>query len=319
MVGTKHENPAELAAQLRKAFKGSWGAWGVDDKALIHVLAGLDAESVVEVRNSYEKQFDRDLLKDIHADTTGHFGELLDLLILTPVERDAFLLWQSMKGLGTNDSELIEVLISRPTDELKLVREHFANKYGQSLDEWIAGDTSGHYKEYLLRLATAERTKSSVPLDPALAASDAKALYRAGEGKIGTNQEVFIDFFATRSPKHIRKVAEDYAKEYSHSLETAIKKEFGGDLEKALLWSLEFFEDHYIFFAKRIHHSVKGVGTNNKDLVRIIASRRDVDLFEIAEAYFKIFGKSLKEVLADETSGDFKALLLEIIKDLDTA
>jgi len=313
----KHGNPGELAAQLRKAFKNSWGSWGVDDKALIHTLAGLDSETIVEVRTSYEKQFDRDLLKDIHSDTTGHFGELLDLIVLTPVERDAFLLEQSMKGLGTNDSELIEVLVSRPTDHLQKVREFFAAKEnGSSLDEWIAGDTSGHYKEYLLRLATAERTKSNVPVDLAHVAADVKSLYRAGEGKIGTNDEAFIEFFATRSPKHIRHVAEEYAKEYSHSLETAIKKEFSGDLEKALVWSLEFFEDHYVFFAKRIHNSVKGVGTKNKDLVRIIASRREVDLLEISEAYTKIYGKSLKEVLSDDTSGDFKLLLLEILKDL---
>jgi len=306
----KHENPGQLAAQLRSAFKHSWGSWGVDDKALIHTLAGLDSETIVEVRQAYQQQFDRDLLKDIHSDTTGHFGELLDLIVLNPVERDALLLEQSMKGIGTNDSELIEVLISRPTDHLKKVREFFATKYDGSLDEWIAGDTSGHYKEYLLRLATAERTKSNESLDHDKILADVKSLYRAGEGKIGTNDEAFIEFFATRSPKHIRKVAEDYAKEYSHSLETAVKKEFSGDLEKALVWSLEFFMDHYVFFAKRIHNSVKGVGTKNKDLVRIIASRREVDLLEISEAYAKIYGKSLKESLADETSGDFKLLLL---------
>jgi len=311
----KHENPGELAAQLRKAFKGSWGSWGVDDKALIHVLAGLDSETILEVRQSYEKQFDRDLLKDIHADTSGHFGELLDLVVLGPVERDAFLLWQSMKGIGTNDAELIEVLISRPTDHIRKVREYFATKYEGSLDEWISGDTSGHYREFLLRLATAERVKSNVPVDAAQVASDVKALYRSGEGKIGTNEEAFIDFFATRSPKHVRKVAEEYAKEYAHSLETAVKKEFSGDLEKALVWCLEFFEDHYIFFAKRIHHSIKGVGTKDKDVVRIIASRREVDLSEIADAYNKVFGKSLKEALHDDTSGDFQKLLLEIIKD----
>jgi len=315
-AGKKHDNPPELAKQLRNAFKGSWGSWGVDDKLLIHTLAGLDSETILEVRASYSQQFDRDLLKDIHADTTGHFGELLDLIVLGPVERDAFLLYQSMKGLGTNDSELIEVLVSRPTAEIQKVREYFPTKYEGSLDEWIAGDTSGNYKEYLLRLATAERVLSSVPVDHAQVEHDTKNLYRAGEGKIGTNDEAFIDFFATRSPKHIRKVAEEYAKEYKHSLETAIKKEFGGDLEKALVWTLEFMEDHYIFFAKRIHNSVHGIGTKNKDLVRVIASRREVDLLEISEAYSKIYGKSLKEVLADETSGDFKLLLLEVVKDL---
>jgi len=311
----KHENPGELAAQLRKAFKGSWGSWGVDDKALIHVLAGLDSETITEVRQSYEKQFDRDLLKDIHADTTGHFGELLDLVVLSPVERDAFLLYQSMKGLGTDDAELIEVLISRPTEHIKKVREFFPTKYEGSLDEWITGDTSGHYREFLLRLATAERALSSEPVDPHAVSADVKALYRGGEGKLGTDDETFIQFFASRSPKHIRKVAEEYAKEYSHSLETAVKKEFSGDLEKALVWLLEFSEDHYIFFAKRIHHSIHGVGTKNRDLVRIVASRREVDLSEIAEAYAKVFGKSLKEALAADTSGDFQKLLLEIIKD----
>jgi len=312
----KHENPEELAAQLRKAFKGSWGAWGVDDKLLINVLAGLDSESVMEVRKSYEKQFDRDLLKDIHADTTGHFGQLLDLLILTPVERDAHLLQESMKGVGTNDSELIEILVSRPSEHMKKVREHFAHAYKGSLDEWIAGDTSGHYKDFLMRLANAERTKASEKVDPEKVASDAKALYRAGEGKLGTDDTTFIEFFSTRSSKHIRKVAEEYEKEYTHSLETAVRKEFSGDLEKALIWCLEFFMDHYTFFAKRIHNSVHGAGTKNKELIRVIATRRDVDLQEIADAYQKLYSHSLKEVLHSETSGDFQILLMEIIKHM---
>ncbi len=107
---------------------------------------------------------------------------------------DAFLLHDAMKGLGTKDVQLIgkykhylysnliniplslfpllEVLVSRHPDHLKKVREFFQNAYGKyvnillkeiiliynlpgkSLDEWIAGDTSGDYCQYLLALGS---------------------------------------------------------------------------------------------------------------------------------------------------------------------
>jgi len=273
----------------------------------------LDPETIQQVREEFQNHYHKDLIKEIKSETSGNFERALVALLQHPVEYDAFLIHDAIQGLGTNDEQLIEVLVSRHPDHLKKVVQFFQKQYGSSVEEYIAGDTSGDYKDYLLSLAGANRDSNSAPVDNEKAEEDCQKLFRAGEGTLGTDEKVFIQIFSKRSWKHIRKVSEDYAKRYAHSLHTAIEKEFNGDIFHALKWTLEFVENRQAFFAKRIHYSFQGLGTHDKTLVRIIISRAHVDLYEIADSYNTLYGKSLKEALHSEISGDYRTLMERIV------
>jgi len=307
------KDPKKAATALYDAMKG----FGTNEKKIIETLVGLDNDTIQKVREEFSNQYHKDLIKEIKSETSGHFERALVALLQTPVEYDAWLIHDAIQGLGTNDSQLIEVLVTRHPDHLKKVSTFFQKTYDQSLEEWVAGDTSGDYKDYLLSLAAANRDSNAAPVTQEKAKEDAQKLFKAGEGTLGTDEKVFIDVFAKRSWKHIRKVAEDYAKLYSHSLHTAIEKEFNGDLFRALKWTLEFVENRQAFFAKRIHQSFAGLGTHDKDLVRIMVSRGNNDLYEIAEEYNTIYGKSLKEVLHSELSGDYRSLMDKLLAEAE--
>lgn len=304
-----NKDPKKGATALYEAMKG----FGTNEKKIIDTLGGLDPITIQKIREEFSNQYHKDLIKEIKSETSGNFENALVALLQDPVEYDSWLLHDSMAGLGTNDAELIEVLVSRHPDHLKKVVHFFREQHGKSLEEWIAGDTSGDYKEYLLSLAAANRDSNAAPVSEEKVKEDVSNLFRAGEGTLGTDEKVFVHFFAKRSWKHIRKVAEDYAKAYAHSLHTALDKEFNGDIFKAFEWTLEFVENRQAFFAKRLHHSMVGAGTHDKELIRIIISRYHVDLYEIGEAYTTLYGKSLKEAIHAELSGDYRSLMEKIV------
>jgi annexin D len=55
-------------------------------------------------------------------------------------------------------------------------------------------------------------------VDPGMVARDAKDLYKAGEKKLGTDENTFIHIFTGRSSAHLAAVSASYKHVYGRSL-----------------------------------------------------------------------------------------------------
>ena len=57
---------------------------------------------------------------------------------------------------------------------------------------------------------------------------------------------------------------------------------------------------------------MEGAGTKDKQLIRIIVSRAEIDLREIKQCYYNLYKRDMVADIRDETSGDYKRILTEI-------
>lgn len=89
-------------------------------------------------------------------------------------------------------------------------------------------------------------------------------------------------------------ICEKYQQTTGHGLDKAIKKEFSGNIEAGLLAILQCTTNKAEFFASRLHKSMSGIGTNDKQLIRLIVTRCEIDLNDIKSAFERLYGKSLR-------------------------
>lgn len=64
---------------------------------------------------------------------------------------------KAMKGLGTHDSSLIWVIVTRAEIDLQYIKEEYKRKYGKSLSSAVSSEISGHYRSFLLALLGPKR------------------------------------------------------------------------------------------------------------------------------------------------------------------
>jgi hypothetical protein len=70
----------------------------------------------------------KDLLTDLKSETSGNFCHLLERLMMNPIELDCFELKQAVKGLGTNEETLIEILASRSNERIRAINESYQTR-----------------------------------------------------------------------------------------------------------------------------------------------------------------------------------------------
>ncbi|PNX65815.1 annexin d5-like protein [Trifolium pratense] len=63
-----------------------------------------------------------------------------------------YVLHKAMKGMGTNDSTLIRVIVTRTEIDMQYIKAEYAKKYKKTLNDAVHSETSGNYRAFLLAL-----------------------------------------------------------------------------------------------------------------------------------------------------------------------
>ncbi|XP_026999286.1 annexin A1-like [Tachysurus fulvidraco] len=312
--GTVRPDPNFSASRDAAALQTAIDTKGVDENAITEILARRSNSQRQEIKAAFQQETGKDLMKTLGSVLKSHYKHAALALLMTPPQYDAHELRQAMKGLGTNEKVLDEILGTRSNQEIILLKTAFKEAYGKELEHDIQGDTHGHYKTALLALCKGTRNEDH-DIDDGLAKSEAKSLFEAGEKKLGVVSSVFIDVLTSRGDAQLCKIFKQYEKLSPNGFAQALMHELHGDTEGCLMTLVKAAWNKPAYFAERIHLAMKGTGADCDTMTRIIVSRSEVDLQKILQEYKRMYGKPLQQDIQAETKGDYEKLLLVLCGD----
>jgi annexin A7/11 len=140
------------------------------------------------------------------------------------------------------------------------------------------------------------------------------ALYQAGEARWGTDESKFNQIFCAQSHAQLRAVFDEYQKIAHRSILQSLSREMSGDLYLGMHTLASVVLNPHKYFADRLHRSMKGAGTNDDTLIRVIVSRSEVDLVQIKHEFQRQYGQILETWIQDDTSGDYRKILLQLVR-----
>ena len=294
------------AEALRKAMKG----FGTDEAALIKICANRTNAQRQRIKHDYKALYGRDLIADLKSELHGKFEDAMIALFTEPIEYDRDELRGAMKGAGTNEDTLIEIIASRSKSQIMAIKQKYKEKFNRDLEEDVKKETSGTLRHLLISLLQGSRREA--PANPNQMAAVAQEIYKAGEAKLGTDESVFNKYFCTLSPHELACMAQQYHKLTGHTILQAIDKEFHGDSKKALRTIVYATLSPSEYFATRVNDAIKGWGTKDHLLIRILITRDEIDMPQIKQYYKQLYGKDMVQAIKSDISGDYQKLMIEL-------
>eukprot|EP01099_Mayorella_cantabrigiensis_P001550 TRINITY_DN1692_c0_g1_i1.p1 TRINITY_DN1692_c0_g1~~TRINITY_DN1692_c0_g1_i1.p1 ORF type:complete len:325 (+),score=104.90 TRINITY_DN1692_c0_g1_i1:33-977(+) len=297
------------AEALHKAMKGI----GTDDQVLVDIFTTRPRKHIQDIKKEFKTLYSKSLEDWIKGDTSGNFEKILVDLLEERTELKAHYLYKATKGLGTDEAVLIQTLCPMGDTEIKELNATYQRLYKTDLASLIKSEISGDFKNLMLEIIKANRPPREEKVDDAKAKADALLLYKEGEGKLGTNEAVFIDILTHRSRTHLQQVFRHYEQKTGHTFEVAIRKETSGDFRDALIATIKPEADYH---AELFDLAMKGLGTNDDLLVRLMSTLTKTQLKNANEAYTKKHQKTLHAAIKSETSGSYQKTLLGLIPSI---
>ncbi|XP_015075624.1 annexin D2-like [Solanum pennellii] len=298
---------AEDSQQLRKAFVG----WGTDEECIIRILGHRNAAQRKLIRETYEATYEKDLLQDLAGEISGDFQRVVHLWTMAPAERDACLVNEAIKHLPGSNCIIMEIACARSSVDLFKVRQNYQARYKKSLEEDVADHSTGDFRKLLVSLVTALRYEGEeVNMD--LASDEAKILHEKISDKAYSDDEL-IRILSIRSKTQLNATFNQYNDKFGNAINKDLRANPKDQYLTLLRSAIKCLMEPEKYFEKVLRLAMKGFGTDEESLTRVVATRAEVDMELIKEKYYKRNSVTLESAISDDTSGDYEKMLLALI------
>jgi annexin A7/11 len=304
---TQFFNPAQDAQQLKAALEKPRN---ID--TIISIAAHRSNAQRQQIVQAYYNENKKNIRDDFRSVFSGNFQEALVSLFYEPVDYDCHQIYSAMKGIGTNEDTLIEIIGTRSNERINQIKQEYFQIYKKDLEAEIDSETSGFFKKILLALLKGERNVNPIP-DEQECGYCAKRLYNTQKEKKDNLQDAYLEIFTKKSREELANISRQYYSWYNKTLMEEIERLFSSDTRrifKAIIYSLLSPSE---YFAYRLNKAMKGISTKDTILIRVLVTRDEIDISRIKRYFNQLYNKTLYDAVKKAVSGDYQKLLLELI------
>ena len=230
-------------------------------------------------------------------------------MFLSPIE---FCLHHLKLGLKNDYETVLEILTSKTNEELKVIEKVYKLDTGNELRNDIMKEYKGIIGKNLILMFDTARSNNS-KLRKNECERLAKLLIEKEPKLWVEDEKIFKDIFLMKSPEELVLIARYYFNITKNNLIETINDKLK-DKNQLLLKEILFnnIMPHELF-AEKLNLAIKGIGTNEEILSRVLVSRYEIDMPLIKEMYEYKYNISLKDHIIDDTSGMYQKLCLFLV------
>ncbi|ELT94149.1 hypothetical protein CAPTEDRAFT_139493, partial [Capitella teleta] len=273
---------------------------------LMDILPKRSLDQRLKIREDYQAKYKKDLKDDIGRKLNSHPGPLkhaMTSLVMSQGENDAHTVRQAVKGFGTNEADLNEILITKNKQELNTMQAAYDKDYDESVEDAIKGDTSGGYQKVCLDLLKGDRDQGS-KVDNDQAKRDAQNIHQSNESNNNNSNNT--------DGKPIKLARSSDTRQCFSTLSEYKQHSSLGVMCNPIV--VKYLDSPSSFFAEKLNQSVTG-SLHDKDLTRVVVSRHETDLNIIKSEYERINGHTIGADVKGKCKGDHKAVMLTLLNE----
>lgn len=216
----------------------------------------------------------------------------------------------AMKGFGTDEQAIIDILTARCNNQRQQISKYFLEEYGRDLIDDLKSELGGKFEDTIIALMA--------PPDEFLC----KQLNKAMSG-IGTNEGTLVEILCTKSNEEVKKLVTAYEDMYDRPLAEHMCSETSGHFRRLLTLIVTGVRDPANTVdpdlakeqAEKLYAAGEAkLGTDEEVFNRIMAHGSFAQLRLVFEEYKALSGMTIEQAIKHEMSGELCEAMMAIVE-----
>lgn len=285
------------------------------DKDFLNLVLGTERKEREEIRRAYDRKYPQNnCIEDIKKKLSGDYRDVAVKLFQTRAEYDAETLYNAFKGFSIDEDPIYEIVMGRPPQLLDEIKPLYEKKAGVTLEANIKKHFPNPLKKNLVTVLNTRRSTNPNPDHDDCQKKASKLAGTAPDAWLNDNE--IINMLAKSSPEELVLISRYYLRKTNiHIMKTVdglskSQKKYVNNILYNVVAPPEMY-------ANKMNEAIKGLGTDDPLLQRVIITRYDIDMTLIKKYYRQNFKVTARADVEGDTSGFYKDLLVGLLNKYD--